>query len=72
MDSSQPAIRELLEFSCVRPLRTVGDALEAGGAPAMMDDPLVGAGARAARGRGDVLFAAGERVFEEAVCLVWP
>jgi hypothetical protein len=41
MDSSQPAIRELLEFSCVRRLRTVGDALEAGGAGALLDDPLV-------------------------------
>lgn len=42
MDSSNPQIRELLEFSCVRPLHTVGGFLEAAGAGAMMDDPLVG------------------------------
>ena len=41
MDSSQPAIKELLEFSCVRPLCTVGSFLEAAGAAALMDDPLV-------------------------------
>ncbi|KAI8475174.1 MAG: hypothetical protein J3K34DRAFT_487062 [Monoraphidium minutum] len=41
MDSAAPAIRELLEFGCVRPLRTVGGALEAGGAAALLDDPLV-------------------------------
>jgi hypothetical protein len=42
MDSSSPAVKELLEFSCVRPLRTVGNMLEEGGAGALMDDPLVG------------------------------
>jgi hypothetical protein len=42
MDSSSPAIKELLEFGCVRPLRTVGGLLEAGGAGALLDDPLVG------------------------------
>jgi hypothetical protein len=41
MDSASPAVSELLEFSCVRPLRTVAGLLEAGGAAALLDDPLV-------------------------------
>ena len=41
MDSAQAQIRELLEFDCVRPLRTVGSFLDAAGAGALLDDPLV-------------------------------
>lgn len=41
MDSSEPEMEELLEFQCVRPLRTVASLLEEAGALAMLDDPLL-------------------------------
>eukprot|EP00208_Stichococcus_sp_RCC1054_P004237 CAMPEP_0206139960 /NCGR_PEP_ID=MMETSP1473-20131121/7831_1 /ASSEMBLY_ACC=CAM_ASM_001109 /TAXON_ID=1461547 /ORGANISM="Stichococcus sp, Strain RCC1054" /LENGTH=576 /DNA_ID=CAMNT_0053533915 /DNA_START=228 /DNA_END=1955 /DNA_ORIENTATION=+ len=40
MDSAEPSIQELLEFQCVRPLRTVYARLEEGGALPMLADPL--------------------------------
>ncbi|KAG2439554.1 hypothetical protein HXX76_004907 [Chlamydomonas incerta] len=41
MDSSEPAIQELLEFRCVRTLRTVYVFLEERGGLAMLDDGLM-------------------------------
>ncbi|PNW82263.1 hypothetical protein CHLRE_06g278154v5 [Chlamydomonas reinhardtii] len=41
MDSSEPAIQELLEFRCVRTLRTVYVFLEERGGLAMLDDALM-------------------------------
>ncbi|EFJ53122.1 hypothetical protein VOLCADRAFT_115699 [Volvox carteri f. nagariensis] len=41
MDSAEPAIQELLEFQCVRKLRTVSSFLEERGGLAMLDDPLM-------------------------------
>ncbi|GFR42252.1 hypothetical protein Agub_g3147 [Astrephomene gubernaculifera] len=41
MDSAEPAIQELLEFQCVRQLRTVYLFLEERGGLAMLDDPLM-------------------------------
>ena len=41
MDSADPNIVELLEFTCVRPLKTVASVLETGGGLAMLDDPLM-------------------------------
>jgi hypothetical protein len=40
-DSVDPAVRELLGFDCVRPLRTVFTLLEGGGGLALLDDPLL-------------------------------
>jgi len=61
-DSVDPAVRELLGFDCVRPLRTVWTLLEEGGGAAglaLLDDPLLpGATAEidgtAARGRAAI------------------
>lgn len=41
MDSSEPAVQELLEFRCVCPLRTVHRFLEERGGLALLDDPLM-------------------------------
>ncbi|GLC41087.1 hypothetical protein PLESTB_000944400 [Pleodorina starrii] len=41
MDSSEPAIQELLEFKCVRQLCTVYNFLEERGGLAMLEDPLM-------------------------------
>eukprot|EP00201_Polytomella_parva_P012952 CAMPEP_0175067104 /NCGR_PEP_ID=MMETSP0052_2-20121109/16900_1 /TAXON_ID=51329 ORGANISM="Polytomella parva, Strain SAG 63-3" /NCGR_SAMPLE_ID=MMETSP0052_2 /ASSEMBLY_ACC=CAM_ASM_000194 /LENGTH=783 /DNA_ID=CAMNT_0016333923 /DNA_START=206 /DNA_END=2557 /DNA_ORIENTATION=+ len=41
MDSSDPAIQELLEFECVVPLKTVHSFLEERGGIAMLSDPLM-------------------------------
>eukprot|EP00879_Flechtneria_rotunda_P004579 GHRR01004834.1.p1 GENE.GHRR01004834.1~~GHRR01004834.1.p1 ORF type:complete len:720 (+),score=299.93 GHRR01004834.1:971-3130(+) len=41
MDSSDPAVQELLGFSCVRPLKTVASFLEERGSSALLDDPLL-------------------------------
>ncbi|KAL6771975.1 hypothetical protein ACKKBG_A28500 [Auxenochlorella protothecoides x Auxenochlorella symbiontica] len=41
MDASEPEIQELLEFNCIRPLRTVYTLLEGAGALALLDDPLL-------------------------------
>lgn len=41
MDSSEPAIQDLLEFRCVTPLRTVYRMLEERGGLRMLDDPLM-------------------------------
>jgi Protein of unknown function (DUF2009) len=39
--SVEPAVADLMEFSCVRPLRTVYSLLEEAGGLALLDDPLV-------------------------------
>lgn len=41
MDSSEATMQELLEFKCVRPLRTVYTRLEEGGGLALLGDPLL-------------------------------
>eukprot|EP00887_Chlorella_sp_A99_P003240 scaffold9.g3240.t1 len=41
MDAMEPEVAELLEFNCVRPLRTVHALLEEAGGLAMLDDPLM-------------------------------
>eukprot|EP00195_Chlamydomonas_chlamydogama_P017300 CAMPEP_0202908130 /NCGR_PEP_ID=MMETSP1392-20130828/44986_1 /ASSEMBLY_ACC=CAM_ASM_000868 /TAXON_ID=225041 /ORGANISM="Chlamydomonas chlamydogama, Strain SAG 11-48b" /LENGTH=653 /DNA_ID=CAMNT_0049597303 /DNA_START=132 /DNA_END=2093 /DNA_ORIENTATION=+ len=41
MDSSDSTIQDLLEFNCVRPLKTVYAVLEAKGGIKMLDDPLM-------------------------------
>ncbi|PRW60318.1 hypothetical protein C2E21_0727 [Chlorella sorokiniana] len=41
MDACDPEIQELLEFKCVRPLRTVYALLEERGALPLLDDPLM-------------------------------
>ncbi|GIL49858.1 hypothetical protein Vafri_6156 [Volvox africanus] len=41
MDSAEPAIQEMLEFKCVRQLRTVYNFLEERGGLAMLDDSLM-------------------------------
>ncbi|KXZ52275.1 hypothetical protein GPECTOR_10g906 [Gonium pectorale] len=41
MDSAEPAIQELLEFRCVRQLKTVYRFLEERGGLALLDDPLM-------------------------------
>eukprot|EP00884_Botryococcus_braunii_P004593 jgi/Botrbrau1/14134/Bobra.182_3s0075.1 len=41
MDSVEPAVADLMEFSCVRPLQTVYTLLEEAGGLALLDDPLV-------------------------------
>eukprot|EP00899_Mesostigma_viride_P025279 jgi/Mesvir1/5936/Mv00701-RA.2 len=46
-DSVLPEIQELLEFRCVIPIKTVHARLSAGGAAAMLDDPLVEVATRA-------------------------
>jgi len=42
-DSQDNQIQSLLEFQCVRPLRTVHSLLEAAGGLALLDDPLMSA-----------------------------
>ena len=42
MDASDPNIHELLEYSCVSPMRTVARYLEEKGAIALLHDPLLG------------------------------
>lgn len=39
MDSTEPAIQELLGFRCTRPLLTVSNFLDGGGASRLLDDP---------------------------------
>lgn len=41
MDSANPEVQELLEFKCVAPLQTVQVFLEARGATALLDEPLL-------------------------------
>lgn len=41
MDASEPDIQDLLEFNCVRPLRTVHALLEYAGGLALLQDPLL-------------------------------
>jgi hypothetical protein len=41
MDSSDRHIQELLQFKCVRPLRTVASFLEEHGAGALLEEPLL-------------------------------
>lgn len=41
MDSCDPQVQDLLDFKCVRPLRTVRNFLEEKGAALMLDDPLL-------------------------------
>lgn len=41
MDSAELQIQELLEFNCVRPLRTVYSTLEEHGLLKLLEDPLM-------------------------------
>ncbi|RKP35794.1 hypothetical protein BJ085DRAFT_24734 [Dimargaris cristalligena] len=40
-DSMIPEVQDLLQFSCVKPITTVYNFLEEGGAPELLQDPLV-------------------------------
>ena len=40
-DANSPQVAELLEFSCVKPIKTVYEVLKAAGGLALLEDPLV-------------------------------